>query len=93
VGIIDVTAALGRPFVLEETIIDLAVRLVEDQGEIRRADTLRVGVVDLLGRQVPEIRVGTDTDAHSLICIVSDVILGASGTSARIADLTGIPRV
>jgi HPr kinase/phosphorylase len=92
VGIIDVSAALGRPFVLDEVSIDLVVSLVKRQDKIRRADTPAVSVIALLGREIPEIRIVSDIDARGLLCVVSDVILGGSKTSGRIANLIGIPR-
>jgi HPr kinase/phosphorylase len=92
VGIIDVTAAFGRPFVLEEAGIDLVVRLVKRQDKIRRADTPHVTVVEMLGWEIPEIRIGSNIDARGLLCVVSDVILGGSTASTRITGLIGIPR-
>ena len=92
VGIVDVAAALGRPFVLEEAGIDLVVRLVEREDKTRRADTPHVTVIDLLGREVPEIQLGSDVDARGLICVVSDFILGGSRSSTRISKLIETPR-
>jgi HPr kinase/phosphorylase len=92
VGIIDVAAALGRPFVLEEAGIDLVVRLAGNRGTARKAGAPQVGAVDLLGRKIPEIRVGTDIDAKALSCVVSDFILGGSAASPVIARLIGAPR-
>ncbi len=92
VGIIDVAAALGRPYVRQETTIDLAVRLVKRQDKIRRAGTPHVTVVDLLGWEIPEIRIGSEIDARGLLCVVSDVILGGSVASTRIKSLIGVPR-
>jgi len=91
-GIIDVAAALGPSFVLDEVTIDLAVRLVKRQDKIRRADTPHVSVIDLLGREIPEIRIGQDIDVRSLMYIVSDTILGGSVRSGKIRGLVDIPR-
>lgn len=89
VGIIDVEAALGRPYVARETAVDLAVRLSGRQDKLRRADIPEVTTVVLLGTKIPEIRIGTDIDAHGLMCVVSDFILGGSATSRAIAGLVG----
>jgi HPr kinase/phosphorylase len=92
VGIIDVAAALGRPFVIEEAAIDLVVRLVRRRDKTRRAHAPQVGVVDLLGRKIPEIRVGDDIDTRGLICVIGDFILGGSAASPIIARLIVPPR-
>jgi HPr kinase/phosphorylase len=90
VGIIDVAAVFGRPFVIEEAAIDLVVRLVRRRDKIRRADAPQVGVVDMLGRKIPEIRISADIDTHGLLCVVSDFILGGSAASKTIAHLTNV---
>ncbi len=91
-GIIDVAAALGRPFVIEEAAIDLVVRLVRSRDKTRRAHAPQVGVVNLLGRKIPEIRVGDDIDTRGLICVISDFIMGGSAASLIIARLIVPPR-
>jgi HPr kinase/phosphorylase len=92
VGIIDVAAAMGRPFVIEETAVDLAVRLMRERDGTREAGAPRVGVVRLLGCEIPEIRVPAGIDVHGLLCVIGDVILGGSGASAGVARLAGPSR-
>jgi len=91
VGIIDVAAALGRPFVIEEAAIDLAVMLVRRRDKTRRANAPRIGIVNLLGRKIPEIRVGDNIDTRGLLCVISDFILGGSAGSPIIARLIAPP--
>ncbi len=89
VGIIDATRTFGRPFVLDESPIDVAVLLTDrDSGE-RTSAGADIGTMNLLGRDIPEIRVGADIDAHGLMCAVSDFILGGSRGSGKIDGLLG----
>jgi HPr kinase/phosphorylase len=92
VGIVDVSKALGRSFVLEATSIDLAVSLEKRAEGKRRADSPEVSLVTLLGREIPDIRVGSDIDVRVLMSIIADVILGGSGGSSTLRELVVPPR-
>ena len=91
VGIIDVAATFGRPFVMDEAGIDLVVRIDRRRDRARKAAAPQVGIVDLLGREIPEIRIGTDLDARSVLCVLSDYILRGSVASPAIMRLVGGP--
>jgi len=90
VGIIDVAATFGRPFVMDEAGIDLVVRLDRRWDEARKPTAPQVGIIDLSGRKIPEIRIGTDLDARGVLCVLSDYILRGSVTSPAIARLAGV---
>ena len=91
VGIIDARKSFGSPFVTDETSIDLVVRLEgRDEEEGRRA-AVDLGTITLLGRDIPEIRVASGVDAHGLISVVRDFILGGRGHGGRVRDLLGTP--
>ncbi len=92
VGIIDVSKAFGRPFVLDETSVDLLVSLLKRQDGLRSAAPPEVTVADLLGREIPEIRIGAGVGGRELMSVVSDVILGGSSGSLRLKSLIDPPR-
>jgi HPr kinase/phosphorylase len=92
VGIIDVSKVFGRSFVLDETPVDLVVSLQKRQDGVRKAAPPEVSVADLLGREIPEIRIGAGIDSRELMSVVSDVILGGSIGSVRLKCLIDPPR-
>ncbi len=92
VGIVDVAKAFGSSFVLDETSVDLAVSLQKRQDGLRRAAPPEVSVVDLLDREIPEIRIGAGVDGRVLMSVVSDVILGGSFGSPGLKRLIDPPR-
>jgi HPr kinase/phosphorylase len=89
VGIVDVRRTLGSPFVLDESSIDVVVRLAGNGIGRQPRAAADIGTVNLLGREIPEIRVGADIDAHGLMCVISDYILGGSRGSGKIDGLLG----
>ena len=91
-GIVDVSKALGSSFVLEETSVDLVVRLWKEKDGLRRAAGPEVTIVELLGREIPEIRIGADLSGRELMTVVSDVILGGSRGSLKLKSLITPPR-
>lgn len=101
VGIVDIGRVLGPSFVIDESRIDLVVRLGGEggAGAVPACDDNEVGIcggfhveigrVELLGFELPEINLDSGVDAGMISLILRDFILGGSGESVVLKKLLG----
>jgi hypothetical protein len=101
IGIMDIGRVMGPSFVIEESRIDIVVRLGDEKGAMTGPVSdddevdicgnfhVNVGSVDLLGFELPEINLDSSIDTGRIGMVIKDFILGGSRKSVVLKRLLG----